>query len=70
MGQQKYPFICLILGLLFRELYLHFHCESLNEPLHLRRRAYLHERICLSHAQLRAIWTDLRQRHPLALFVY
>ena len=25
------------------EQYLHFHCESLNEPLHLRCGSYLHE---------------------------
>ena len=26
-------------------IYLHFHCESLNEPLHLRCGSYLHEQI-------------------------
>ena len=36
-------------------LYLHFHCESLNEPLHLRCGSYLHEQIDLSHTHLRAI---------------
>ena len=36
-------------------LYLHFHCESLNEPLHLRRGSYLHEQIGLSHTHIRAI---------------
>ena len=30
-------------------IYLHFHCESLNEPLHLRCGSYLHEQIDLSH---------------------
>ena len=29
-------------------LYLHLHCESLNEPLHLRCGSYLHEQIDLS----------------------
>ena len=37
-------------------LYLHFHYESLNEPLHLRRRSYLHEQIDLSHTLIRPIW--------------
>ena len=36
--------------------YLHFHCESLNEPLHLRCGSYLHEQIELSHTHIRAIW--------------
>ena len=36
-------------------LYLHFNCESLNEPLHLRCRSYLHEQIDLSHTHIRAI---------------
>ena len=36
--------------------YLHFHCESLKEPLHLRRGSYLHEQIRLSHTHIRAIW--------------
>ena len=27
--------------------YLHFHCESVNEPLHLRCGSYLHEQIDL-----------------------
>ena len=35
--------------------YLHFHCESLNEPLHLRCGSYLHELIDLSHTNIRAI---------------
>ena len=35
--------------------YLHFHCESLNEPLHLRCGSYLHEQIDLSHTHIRAI---------------
>ena len=29
--------------------YLHFHRESLNEPLHLRCGSYLHEQNDLSH---------------------
>ena len=36
-------------------LYLHFHCESLNEPLHLRCGSYLYEQIALSHTHIRAI---------------
>ena len=36
--------------------YLHFHCESLNEPLHLRCGSYLHEQVDLSHTHIRAIW--------------
>ena len=36
-------------------LYLHFHCESLNEPLHLRCGSYLHEHIDLSHTHIRTI---------------
>ena len=36
-------------------LYLHFHCESLNEPLHLRCGSYFHEQIDLSHTHIRAI---------------
>ena len=36
--------------------YLHFHCDSLNEPLHLRCGPYLHEQIDLSHTHIRAIW--------------
>ena len=36
-------------------LYLHFHCESLNEPLYLRYGSYLHEQIDLSHTHTRAI---------------
>ena len=35
--------------------YLHFYCESLNEPLHLRCGSYLHEQIDLSHTHIRAI---------------
>ena len=35
--------------------YLHFHCESLNELLHLRCGSYLHEKIDLSHTHIRAI---------------
>ena len=35
--------------------YLHFHCESLNEPVHLRCGSYLHEQIDLSHTHIRAI---------------
>ena len=35
--------------------YLHFHCESLNEPLRLRCGSYLHEQIDLSHTHIRAI---------------
>ena len=34
---------------LFCSICLHFHCESLNEPLHLRRGSYFHEQIDLSH---------------------
>ena len=37
-------------------LYLHFHCESLYEPLHLRCGSYFHEQIDLSHTHIRAIW--------------
>ena len=36
-------------------IYLHFHCESLNEPLHLKRGLYLHEQIDLSHTHICAI---------------
>ena len=36
-------------------LYLHFHCESLNEPVHLRCGSYLHEQVDLSHTHIRAI---------------
>ena len=36
-------------------IYLHFHCESLNEPLHLRCGSYLHEQIDLSHTLIHAI---------------
>ena len=32
-----------------------FHCESLNEPLHLRCGSYLHEQIDLSHTHIRTI---------------
>ena len=35
--------------------YLHFHCESLNEPLHLRCGSYHHEQIGLSHTHIRAV---------------
>ena len=35
--------------------YLHFHCESLNEPSHLRCGSYLHEQIDLSHTHIHAI---------------
>ena len=35
--------------------YLHFHCQSLNEPLHLRCGSYLHEQIDLSHTHIRVI---------------
>ena len=35
--------------------YLHFHCESLNEPLHLRCGLYLHEQIDFSHTHICAI---------------
>ena len=35
--------------------YLHFQCESLNEPLHLRCGSYIHEQIDLSHTHIRAI---------------
>ena len=37
-------------------VYLHFHCESLNEPLHLRCGSYLHEQMDLSHTHICAIW--------------
>ena len=50
--------------------YLHFHCVSLNEPLHLRCRSYLHEQIDLSHTHIRTIWVGQRQRHPKTLLVY
>ena len=33
----------------------HFHCESLNVPLHLRCGSYLHEQIDFSHTHIRAI---------------
>ena len=33
--------------------YLNFHCEPLNEPLHLRCGSYLHEQIDLSHTHIR-----------------
>ena len=36
-------------------LYLHFPCESLNEPLHLRCGSYLHEQSDFSHTLIRAI---------------
>ena len=36
--------------------YLHFHCESLNEPLHVRCGSYLHEQVDLSHTHIRTIW--------------
>ena len=39
----------------FIQQYLHFHCESLNEPLHLRCGSYLHDQIDLSHTYIRAI---------------
>ena len=35
--------------------YLHFHCESINDPLHLRCGSYLHEQIDLSHDPICAI---------------
>ena len=50
--------------------YLHFHCESLNEPLHFRYGSYFHEQIDLSHTHIRAIWAGLRQVHPITLLVY
>ena len=44
-------------AILWRSLYkyLHFHYESLNEPLHLRCGSYIHEQIDLSHTNIRAI---------------
>ena len=36
-------------------LYFHFHCESLNEPLHLRFGSYLHKQIDLSHTHIHVI---------------
>ena len=50
--------------------YLHFQCKSLNEPLHLRCRSYLHEQIDLSHTYIHAIWAGKRQRHPIKLLVF
>ena len=40
---------------MLRNIYLHFHWESLNEPLHLKCGLYLHEQIDLSHTHIRAI---------------
>ena len=40
--------------LIYIDIYLHFHCESLNEPFHLRC-SYLHEQIYLSHTNIHAI---------------
>ena len=39
----------------FMKQYLHFHCESLNEPLHLRCGSYLHEQMDLSHTHKHVI---------------
>ena len=50
--------------------YLHFHCESLNEPLHLRCGLYLHEQIDLSHTHISAILAGQRPVHPITLLVY
>ena len=43
----------LIMHIIFE--YLHFHCESLNEPLHFRCGSYLREQIDLSHNHIHAI---------------
>ena len=44
-----------LIFVIIQTLYLHFHCESLNEPLHLKCCSYLHEQIDLSHTHIRAI---------------
>ena len=33
-------------------IYLHFHCKSLNEPLHLRCGSYLREQLDLRHTHI------------------
>ena len=48
--------INLPLLMILYSIYLHFQCESLNEPLHLRCGSYLHEQIDFSHTHIRAIW--------------
>ena len=49
---------------------LTFHCESLNEPLHLRCSSYLHVQIDLSHTHIHAILGGERQSHPITLLFY
>ena len=47
-------------------IYLHFHCESLNEPLHLRCGSYLHNFIVFSEiligplAKLNCFYTSIK----------
>ena len=54
--------------------YLHFLCESLNEPLHLPNCSYFMNNIASRdvtwHPWMRAIWAYQRQGHPITLFVY
>ena len=66
------PHVCFAASIncMYVMLYLHFHCESLNEPLHLRCGSYLHEQIDLSHTHIRAICAGYRHVHPITLFVY
>ena len=58
----------------FISLYLHFLCESLNEPLHLPWCSYFMNNIASRdvtwHPWMRGIWAYQRQGHPITLFVY
>ena len=49
-------------------LFLHFHCDSLIESLHMICPSFLHEQINLSHGHIFTIWADQRQHHPISLF--
>ena len=55
-------------------VYLHFLCESLNEPLHLAKCSYFMNNIASRdvtwHPWMRAILAYQRQGHPITLFVY
>ena len=55
MGNKHYDTQMTTKSHTYYKLYLHFNCESLNEPLHLRCCSYLHERIYLNHANTRAV---------------
>ena len=68
--------VCVILVtfLLSYSIYLHFLCESLNEPLHLPQCSYFMNNIASRdvtwHPWMRAILAYQRQGQPITLFVY